>query len=50
MKLGIVSAALPQLSLVELAQWSAANGFENTEELFKRGFLIARDVIKPFIA
>ncbi len=31
MKLGIVSAALPQLSLDELANWSAANGFQMLE-------------------
>ncbi|HEX4947422.1 MAG TPA: sugar phosphate isomerase/epimerase [Blastocatellia bacterium] len=31
MKLGIVSAALPQLSLDELAHWSAANGFQMLE-------------------
>ncbi len=31
MKLGIVSAALPQLSLEELANWSAANGFQTLE-------------------
>ena len=31
MKLGIVSAALPNLSLEELAQWSAANGFQMLE-------------------
>jgi sugar phosphate isomerase/epimerase len=31
MKLGIVSAALPQLTLAELAEWSAANGFEALE-------------------
>lgn len=31
MKLGIVSAALPQSSLEELAQWSSANGFQTIE-------------------
>jgi sugar phosphate isomerase/epimerase len=31
MKLGIVSAALPQLSLAELAAWSQANGFSALE-------------------
>ncbi len=31
MKLGIVSAALPQLSLSELAKWSHANGFQMLE-------------------
>jgi sugar phosphate isomerase/epimerase len=31
MKLGIVSAALPQLSLDELAHWSAAHGFQMLE-------------------
>lgn len=31
MKLGIVSAALPQLSLDELSNWSAANGFQMLE-------------------
>jgi sugar phosphate isomerase/epimerase len=31
MKLGIVSAALPQLSLTELAAWAQANGFEALE-------------------
>ena len=31
MKLGIVSAALPQLSLTELAAWSSANGFTALE-------------------
>lgn len=31
MKLGIVSAALPNLSLEELAQWSSANGFQVLE-------------------
>lgn len=31
MKLGIVSAALPNLSLEELSQWSTANGFQTLE-------------------
>ncbi len=31
MKLGIVSAALPQLSLEELAQWAATHGFQMLE-------------------
>jgi sugar phosphate isomerase/epimerase len=31
MKLGLMSAALPQLSLAQLAQWASANGFEMLE-------------------
>lgn len=31
MKLGLMSAALPQLSLAELAEWAAGNGFDMLE-------------------
>ena len=31
MKLGLMSAALPNLSLPQLAEWAAGNGFEMLE-------------------
>ena len=30
MKLGLLTAAFPELSLEEVAAWAAANGFENS--------------------
>ena len=58
MRLGLMSAAFPQLSLDGLAARAAGNviniqhedrAFEKTEELVKRGFLLARDALKLFV-
>ena len=61
MKLGLLSAAFPNLSLKQFVEWAAGNGFEmisiehqdpafeKTEDFIRRGFLIARDALRPYI-
>ncbi len=49
MKLGLLTAALPRLTLDRTAAWAAGNGFERTEDLAKRGFLLACDVLRPYL-
>ena len=39
MKLGLLTAAFPSLSLAEVAAWSAENGFEALEIADDDGFL-----------
>ena len=45
MKLGFFTAAFPGKSLEEVAAWAA----EKIDDLIKRGFLLSRDVLRPYI-
>jgi len=52
MRLGLLTAPFPETPLSEVVDWTAANGFESiegTDALVKRGFLLARDVLRPYV-